>query len=186
MENNFIFQKIFLLLTYEMDLAQPQKRNKMKTAIFPGSFDPFTRGHQALVEEALSLFDKVIIAIGENVNKRSLLSLEARKKLIEDLYADNERVECISYSCLTGDAAREVGATAIIRGVRNTIDFEYERTMAQTNKRLFPGITTVILLTPPELNDVSSSTVRELLQFGRDVKEFMPEGIDIHNYLEQK
>jgi pantetheine-phosphate adenylyltransferase len=79
-----------------------------------------------------------------------------------------------------------MGAGAIIRGVRNSIDFEYERTMAQTNKRLFPGITTVILLTPPELNDVSSSTVRELLQFGRDVKEFMPEGIDISNYLEQK
>ena len=79
-----------------------------------------------------------------------------------------------------------MGAGAIIRGVRNSIDFEYERTMAQTNKRLFPNITTVILLTPPELNDVSSSTVRELLQFGRDVKEFMPEGIDISNYLEQK
>jgi pantetheine-phosphate adenylyltransferase len=79
-----------------------------------------------------------------------------------------------------------MGAGAIIRGVRNSIDFEYERTMAQTNKRLFPNITTVILLTPPELNDVSSSTVRELLQFGRDVEEFMPEGIDISNYLEQK
>ena len=72
MGNNFIFQKIFLLLTYEMDLAQPQKRNKMKTAIFPGSFDPFTRGHQAVVDEALSLFDKVIIAIGENIQKQSL------------------------------------------------------------------------------------------------------------------
>ena len=156
----------------------------MKTAIFPGSFDPFTRGHQALVDEALSLFDKVIIAIGENVNKRSLLSLEARKKLIEDLYADNKRVECITYSSLTGDAAREVGATAIIRGVRNTIDFEYERTMALTNSRLFPEIETVILLTPPALADVSSSTVRELHAFGRDVQEMMPQGVNIEDYME--
>ena len=79
-----------------------------------------------------------------------------------------------------------MGAGAIIRGVRNSIDFEYERTMAQTNKRLFPELTTVILLTPPHLNDVSSSTVRELLQFGQDVTEFMPEGIDIRNYLEER
>lgn len=166
-----------------MDLAQPQNRNKMKTAIFPGSFDPFTRGHQALVDEALSLFDKVIIAIGENVNKRSLLSLEARKKLIEDLYADNKRVECITYSSLTGDAARRVGATAIIRGVRNTIDFEYERTLAQTNRRLYPDITTLLLFTPAEYADVSSSTVRELLAFGREVDWLLPEGVDLKEYM---
>lgn len=155
----------------------------MKTAIFPGSFDPFTRGHEALVEQALSLFDKVVIAIGDNVNKRSLLSLEARKRLIEDLYADNERVECITYSTLTGDAARAAGATALIRGVRNTIDFEYERTLAQTNSRLYPEITTVMLFTPPELNDVSSSTVRELLSFNREVNWLLPQNINIEDYL---
>lgn len=155
----------------------------MKTAIFPGSFDPFTRGHEALVEQALSLFDKVVIAIGENVNKRSLLSLETRKRLIEDLYADNERVECITYSTLTGDAARAAGATALIRGVRNAIDFEYERTLAQTNSRLYPEITTVMLFTPPELNDVSSSTVRELLSFNREVDWLLPQNINIEDYL---
>lgn len=155
----------------------------MKTAIFPGSFDPFTRGHKALVEQALGLFDKVVIAIGENVNKRSLLSLEARKKLIEELYADDERVESITYSTLTGDAARKVGATAIIRGVRNTIDFEYERTLAQTNSRLYPEITTVMLFTPAELADVSSSTVRELLSFGREVDWLLPEGVNLKDYL---
>ena len=155
----------------------------MRTAIFPGSFDPFTRGHQSLVEEALRLFDRVVIAIGENVNKRSLLTLEARKKLIADLYATEPRVECISYSSLTGDAAREVGATAIIRGVRNTIDFEYERTLAQTNSRLYPDITTVMLFTRPEYADISSSTVRELLAFGREVEWLLPEGVDLKKYM---
>ena len=155
----------------------------MKRAILPGSFDPFTRGHQALVQEALTIFDEVVIAIGENVSKQSLLSLESRMQMIQELYKDIPRVKCMSYSTLTGDFALSIGAEAMIRGVRNMIDFEYERTLAQTNKRLYPTLTTVILLTPPELSDVSSSTVRELLKFGRDVKEFMPEQIDLHKYL---
>lgn len=155
----------------------------MKIALFPGSFDPYTRGHEAVVEQTLRLFDKVVIAIGENVNKRSLLSLAARKRLIEDLYADNERVECITYSTLTGDAAREVGATAIVRGVRNTIDFEYERTLAQTNGRLYPEITTLLLFTPAEYADISSSTVRELLSFHREVDWLLPKGVKLEDYL---
>lgn len=154
----------------------------MKRAIFPGSFDPFTRGHQALVQEALTLFDEVIISIGENVSKQHLLPLESRIEMIRDIYNDNHRIKCMSYSTLTGDFALSVGAQAIVRGVRNTIDFEYERTMAQTNKRLYPSLTTVILLTPPELADVSSSTVRELLKFGQEVSDFLPEGVELEKY----
>ena len=153
----------------------------MKIALFPGSFDPFTRGHEAIVRQALTLFDKAVVAIGENIGKNSLLSTEERIKLIERLYANDERVETIAYSTLTGDVARAVGASAIIRGVRNTIDFEYERTLAQTNKRLFPEIETILLLTPADLADVSSSAVRELLAFGHDVSEMLPEGIDLQS-----
>lgn len=153
----------------------------MKIALFPGSFDPFTRGHEAIVRQALTLFDKVVVAIGENIGKNSLLSTEERIKFIEQLYANDERVEAIAYSTLTGDVARKVGASAIIRGVRNTIDFEYERTLAQTNKRLFPEIETILLLTPANLADVSSSAVRELMAFGHDVSDMLPEGIDLQS-----
>lgn len=154
-----------------------------KIALFAGSFDPFTRGHEAVVEEALRLFDEVVIGVGDNVSKKGLLSVDERCRLIEDLYADNERVRVAKYSTLTGDFAREVGATALVRGVRNTIDFEFERTIEATNRNLFPDLTTVLLVTPAEYMHISSSVVRELLAFGREVDEFMPSKIKIENYL---
>lgn len=154
-----------------------------RTAIFPGSFDPFTRGHAALVKEALRLFDRVIIGIGNNTSKQGLLKIENRKRLIDDIYRNNPRVEARIYRGLTGDFAEEVAACAIIRGVRNTTDFEYERTMESTNHRIYPEITTVMLFTPAPVADISSSTVREILSFGRNVEEFLPEGIDINKYL---
>ena len=154
-----------------------------RTAIFPGSFDPFTRGHAALVDEALNLFDRVVIGIGNNTLKQGMLTVENRKRLIDDIYAGNERVEARIYTGLTGEFAEQVGACAIIRGVRNTTDFEYERTMEATNHRIYPEITTVMLFTPAPVADISASTVREVLSFGRTVEEFLPEGIDINNYL---
>ena len=154
-----------------------------RTAIFPGSFDPFTRGHAALVEEALNLFDRVVIGIGNNTAKQGLLTVGNRKRLIDDIYARNPRVEARVYTGLTGEFAEQMGACAIIRGVRNTTDFEYERTMEATNHRLYRGITTVMLFTPSPVADISSSTVREILSFGRSVAEFMPRGIIIENYL---
>ncbi|MEG1405316.1 MAG: pantetheine-phosphate adenylyltransferase [Alistipes sp.] len=154
-----------------------------RTAIFPGSFDPFTRGHEALVSEALNLFDRVVIGIGNNTEKKGLLTIENRKRLIDDLYANDKRVEAHIYQGLTGDFALAENACAIIRGVRNTTDFEYERTMEATNYRLYPDITTLMLFTPAPVADISSSTVREVLLFGRSVAEFMPQGILIENYL---
>lgn len=154
-----------------------------RIAIFPGSFDPFTRGHAAIVEEALRLFDRVIIAVGNNSSKQGLLTIESRKQLIDDIYAAEKRVEAKVYTGLTGEFAETEAACAIIRGVRNTTDFEYERTMEATNHRLCPAITTVMLFTPSPVADISSSTVREVLSFGRSVDEFMPHGIDINKYL---
>ncbi len=154
-----------------------------RIAIFPGSFDPFTRGHEALVGQALRLFDRVIIGIGNNLEKSGLLTVENRRRLIADLYADEPRIEARIYTGLTGDFARAAGACAILRGVRNTTDFEYERTMEAANHRIYPDITTVMLFTPSEVADIASSTVREVLAFGRTVDEFMPQGIHIEDYL---
>ena len=142
-----------------------------RIVLFPGSFDPFTRGHAALVEEALNLFDRVVVGIGNNVAKTGLLPVEARKRLVDDLYAREPRVEAQIYTGLTGELAERIGACAILRGVRNTTDFEYERTMEATNHRLCPSITTVMLFTPASVADISSSTVREVLSFGRSVEE---------------
>ena len=154
-----------------------------KIALFAGSFDPFTRGHEAVVEAALRLFDEVVIGVGENVSKHSLLSVEQRCRLIEDNYKSDKRVRVAHYSTLTGDFAREVGATALVRGVRNTVDFEFERTIEATNRELFPELTTVLLVTPAEYMHVSSSMVRELLAFGREVDAYLPQDINIKDYL---
>ncbi len=154
-----------------------------KIAIFPGSFDPFTRGHAALIDESLRLFDRIIIGIGNNSTKHGLLTVEARKRLIDDIYEGNDRVIAKIYEGLTSDFARTEGACAIIRGVRNTTDFEYERTMEATNRRLSSDIVTVMLFTPSTVADISSSTVREVLSFGRSVDEFLPDGFDLKKYL---
>ena len=156
-----------------------------RIALFAGSFDPFTRGHEVVVEEALRLFDEVVIGVGENVSKRSLLSVEQRCRLIDDLYRDNDAVKVASYSTLTGDFAREVGATVLVRGVRNTIDFEFERSIEATNRQLFPDLTTVLLPTPADYMHISSSMVRELLAFGRDVSDYMPQGVDLADYISE-
>ena len=155
-----------------------------RVAIFPGSFDPFTRGHEAIVTEALRIFDKVIVAIGHNSAKRGLLTPEARKRLIEQIYNGDARVEVTTYSTLTGDEARRVGATTIIRSVRNATDFDYERTMDHANREIFPELRTIIIIAPAEVEHISSSLVRELRAFGHDTSTLLPQGITLEDFIE--
>ncbi len=144
-----------------------------KTALFAGTFDPYTRGHHALVERALALFDTVVVAVGRNLEKKCMLSVEERVAAIEKLYAGNGRVKVAVYDTLTMDFAQSVGATALLRGARSVKDFEYERDIADINLRL-GGIDTVLLVSEPEYASVSSSVVRELMKYGKDVSELLP------------
>ena len=150
----------------------------MKRAIFPGSFDPFTLGHHSIVKRALTFMDEVIIGIGINESKRSLLSVEKRIESIRNVYADEPRVKVLAYSGLTVDFAREHGVEVIIRGIRTVKDFEYEEGIADINRKL-SGIETVFLFTEPEYSAVSSSVVRELLHYGKDVSAFLPKGMEV-------
>lgn len=143
--------------------------------MFPGSFDPFTKGHQSLVDRGLQLFDELIIAVGISAAKEVTPELlDARIAPIQQLYAGDPRVKVITYTGLTVDAAAQHGCKFLLRGIRNTIDMEYERSLADVNRRL-SGIETVFLFTLPELSAVSSSTVRELQRYGHDIAMFMPE-----------
>lgn len=150
----------------------------MKKAIFPGTFDPFTIGHYSIVERALTFMDHIIIGIGINDNKRTFFPTEKRLEMVRRLYQDNLNVSVKAYSNLTIDFAKEVGADFIIRGIRTVKDFEYEETIADINRQL-SGIETILLFTKPELTCISSSIVRELLSYGKDVSDFIPKGMDI-------
>ena len=145
----------------------------MKTAIFPGSFDPFTIGHASIVERGLPLFDQIDIGVGINESKRSLYSIGERVEAIRALYAGEPRIRVVSYDDLTIDLARREGAQFILRGLRSVKDFEYERDIANMNERL-AGIETVLLFTEPQYASISSSVVRELIAFGKDVTDFLP------------
>lgn len=139
-----------------------------------GSFDPFTIGHDAIVKKALPLFDHIIIGVGVNERKRCLYSPEVRTETIKRLYAKELKIEVRQYSDLTIDLARREGAQYIIKGVRSVKDFEYEREQADINLRI-GGVETVFFFADPQMASVSSSVVRELLHFGRDVSEFLPQ-----------
>lgn len=156
----------------------------VRTAVFPGSFDPFTIGHADIVRRGLQLFDRVVVAVGYNAAKTPAADVASRLAAIGSLYADEPRVKVVSYSCLTVDLARNEGACAILRGARSVADFEYERDLAAINAAIPPaaplpaqgaaGIDTVILVADPRLAHISSSFVRELQAYGRDVSAFLP------------
>ncbi len=150
----------------------------MKKAIFPGTFDPFTIGHYSVVRRALTFMDEITIGIGINESKRTWFPTEKRVEMIRKLYVGEPRIKVEAYNGLTVDFARLRGAQFIIRGIRTVHDFEYEETIADINRKL-AGVETILLFTEPELTSVSSTIVRELLQFGKDVSDFLPEGLEI-------
>lgn len=150
----------------------------MKRAIFPGTFDPFTIGHYSVVKRALTFMDEIIIGIGINDSKRTWFPTDKRVEMVKKLYADEPRVRVEAYDNLTVDFAIQHDAGFIIRGIRTVRDFEYEETIADINRKLV-GIETILLFTEPELTSVSSTIVRELLHYGKDVTPFLPEGLDI-------
>jgi pantetheine-phosphate adenylyltransferase len=145
----------------------------MKTAIFPGTFDPFTVGHASIVNRGLPLFDRIVIGVGVNDNKRTLYTNEERVQAIRDIYCNEPRIKVVAYNDLTVDLARREDAAFILRGIRSVKDSEYERDIAAMNERL-AGVETVLLFTEPQYMSISSSVVRELLRFGKDVTEFLP------------
>ena len=147
----------------------------MNKGLFVGSFDPFTIGHDSIVRRALPLFDHIIIGVGVNERKKYMLDAEERVMRIKRLYAEEPKIEVKAYSDLTIDFARREQATYIIKGVRSVKDFEYEREQADVN-RLLSGVETIFLYAEPQLSSISSTMVRELQHFGRDISEFLPKG----------
>ena len=144
----------------------------MRIGVFTGTFDPFTIGHQNIVERALPLFDKLVIAVAVSQLKHTQKEISERLNNIQALYADNGNIKVVAYSDLTVDMAKREGANFIVRGVRSVKDFEYEREQAESNRRL-SGIETVLLFSDPSLSSISSTLVRELQFFGKDASEFI-------------
>lgn len=154
-----------------------------KIAVFPGSFDPFTVGHENIVLRSLDLFDRIIVAIGVHSMKSPLMSIPARIKLVEHAFREHPQVSVDSFEGLTVDFCQKVGATHMLRGIRTAADFEYERAIAQVNLRMLPGVESVFLLTTPEHTPVNSTIIRDIIRNGGDASQFLPKGIDISEFL---
>lgn len=146
-----------------------------KIAIFPGTFDPFTKGHHDIVMRSLELFDEVIVGIGYNSTKKNrYFEIDFMVSKIESVYVDMPRVSVVVYNELTSTLAKKYGAQFLIRGLRNTTDFEYENTISQMNRYLNSNLDTVLLITSPQYASISSTVIREVHKYGGDVSEFIP------------
>ncbi|HHJ11508.1 MAG TPA: pantetheine-phosphate adenylyltransferase [Bacteroidetes bacterium] len=150
-----------------------------KIAVFPGSFDPFTIGHESIVRRGLQLFDKIIVAIGTNTDKTDYFPLETRMKWIKKVFEDEPRIKVDSYNSLTVNYCKKMKARYLLRGLRTAADFEYERVIAQVNHAMEKEIEVVFLLTLPEHTFINSTVVREVIKFGGDARKFLPEAIDL-------
>ena len=150
----------------------------MRICLFPGTFDPVTLGHTDIIDRALPLFDKVVIGIGRNVNKEPMFSDEQRLEWLNEIYADNKKVESILYEGLTVECCKKVGASFILRGIRYVNDFEYEKAIADMNRSLTGNIETVFLTCLPQFTSVASTLVRDVLRNGGDVSAFLPKPVN--------
>ena len=157
-----------------------------RIALFPGSFDPFTKGHEDIVLRGLRLFDEVVIGIGNNATKKRYFPLEVMKELIERTFEDQRNVKVVTYDDLTAHAARQLGATFLLRGLRNTTDFEYENGISQVNRYVYAEIETVFLITTPSLAPISSSIIRDLHRYGQEVDDFLPYSLSELNKLNRE
>jgi pantetheine-phosphate adenylyltransferase len=153
-----------------------------KIAVFPGSFDPFTIGHEAIVKQALAIFDEIIIAVGANALKKSYFSLGTRKEMISKVFRNEPRVKVDHYEGLTVDYCRKNDAKYILRGLRTAADFEFERAIAQVNRAMASDIESVFLLTVPEHTPINSTIVRDIIRSGGDASKFVPASINIKDY----
>ena len=149
----------------------------MKIALFPGSFDPVTKAHVDILKRSISLFDKVVIGIGINSTKQSLLPIDARKKMLEAVFSDEPKVEIQTYSGLTVDFCKEIGANYMIRGIRTVSDFEYEKAIAQMNHALVPEIESIFIVSKPGYSSISSTIVRDILRNKGDISQFVPKEV---------
>lgn len=147
----------------------------MKTALFPGSFDPLTIAHADILKRALPLFDKIVVGIGLNSSKQSFLSAEVRQQIVETVFKDFKQVEVQCYEGLTVDFCRKVEATYMIRGIRSVGDFEYERAISQINQTMMPEVETIFILSKPQYSAISSTIVRDILRNNGDVSPFLPQ-----------
>ena len=152
---------------------------QMRTAIFPGSFDPFTEGHLNILKRALTMFDEIVVAVGVNQDKRGFFTTEQKLDIIRQATKDLKGVRAVNYEGLTIEICRELGIRHIVRGVRNMLDFENERSIADANRRLAPEIETIIIPTAQEFAHISSSAVRDILRHNGDTSLFMPEGVKL-------
>jgi pantetheine-phosphate adenylyltransferase len=148
-----------------------------RKAIFPGSFDPITKGHENILQRALPLFDEIIIAIGKNSSKQNYFTLEQREKWIRQVFSAEPKVSVETYTGLTIDFCKKMNASYILRGLRTSADFEFEKAIAQNNKTMAPEIETIFILPIPELSAINSTIVRDIVRNGGNAQPFVPEGV---------